>query len=98
MSTLKVEALTVRLPPGADRAEAAADVSFELKREEILCLVGESGSGKSVIAQTVMGLLPSTLRVSAGKIFLEGEELLSASESDCASCAARAWRWSSRSR
>ena len=80
MSALKVEALTVRLPPGADRAEAAADVSFEVKREEILCLVGESGSGKSVIAQTVMGLLPSTLRVSAGKIFLEGEELLSASE------------------
>ena len=80
MSTLKVEALTVRLPRAQSRAEAAADVSFEVKREEILCLVGESGSGKSVIAQTVMGLLPSTLRVSAGKIFLEGEELLSASE------------------
>jgi peptide/nickel transport system ATP-binding protein len=79
-STLKVAGLTVRLPPGGDRAEAVNDVSFELHRGEILCLVGESGSGKSVIAQAIMGLLPKTLRVSSGRILLEGEELLAAND------------------
>ncbi len=72
---LEVERLTIGLPPGADRAEAVAGVSFTVGRGEILCLVGESGSGKSVIAQGVMGLLPKTLRVAGGAIRLDGEDL-----------------------
>jgi len=78
MSTLRIQDLTVRLPPGGDRAEAVSKVSFSVEKQEILCLVGESGSGKSVIAQAVMGLLPDTLPVSSGKVFLEGEELTAA--------------------
>jgi peptide/nickel transport system ATP-binding protein len=46
---------------------------------EIVCLVGESGSGKSVIAHSVMGLLPKALRASAGAILLQGENVLTAS-------------------
>ena len=55
------------------------DVSFAVNRGEIVCLVGESGSGKSVTAQTVMGLLPRTLR-PVGAVRLEGEEILLAGE------------------
>ena len=73
--TLHVQNLSITLPPGGDRALAASDVSFQVKEHEILCLVGESGSGKSVIAQAIMGLLPGALRLSGGKILLEGEEL-----------------------
>jgi peptide/nickel transport system ATP-binding protein len=80
MSVLAVQGLTVKLPIGGDRPQAVSDVSFRVEQEEILCLVGESGSGKSVIAQAIMGLLPKTLRVCAGKTFLQDEELLSASE------------------
>jgi len=80
MSVLRVHALTVKLPIGGDRPEAVSDVSFEVQKEEILCLVGESGSGKSVIAQTIMGLLPKTLSVAGGKILLEDEDLLTAGE------------------
>ena len=80
MSTLRIQDLTVRLPPGGDRADAVSKVSFSVEKQEILCLVGESGSGKSVIAQAVMGLLPNTLPVASGKIFLEEEELTRASE------------------
>jgi peptide/nickel transport system ATP-binding protein len=76
MSALEVRNLTIALPAGAERAQAAAGVSFQVERGEILCLVGESGSGKSVIAQSIMGLLPNTLRVSAGEILLEGEQLV----------------------
>jgi peptide/nickel transport system ATP-binding protein len=75
MSVLRVENLTIALPSGADRLEAVSEVSFDVQKEEILCLVGESGSGKSVIAQAIMGLLPKTLPVSGGSIRLEGEEL-----------------------
>jgi oligopeptide/dipeptide ABC transporter ATP-binding protein len=57
-----------------------SDVSFGVERGEILCLVGESGSGKSVIAQAIMGLLPKTLRISSGEIFLEKENLTRAGE------------------
>jgi ABC-type glutathione transport system ATPase component len=80
MSALEVHNLTVKLPTGGDRAQAVSDVSFQVESKEILCLVGESGSGKSVIAQAIMGLLPKTLPVAAGKILLEGEDLRSAGE------------------
>jgi peptide/nickel transport system ATP-binding protein len=72
---LEVRELTIALPPGADRAEAVSRASFDVGRGEILCLVGESGSGKSVIAQSVMGLLPNTLRVTSGQCLLDGEDL-----------------------
>ncbi len=74
---LRVEGLTVDLPPGGDRPHALQDVSFEVHRGEILCLVGESGSGKSMTASAIMGLLPAPhVRASAGAILLEGLDLL----------------------
>ena len=75
MSVLEVRDLTIALPRGSDRTEAASRVSFSVERGEIVCLVGESGSGKSVIAQSVMGLLPASLPVTGGRILLEGEDI-----------------------
>jgi peptide/nickel transport system ATP-binding protein len=72
MSVLRVSNLSVSLPIGGDRPKAVDGASFEVAANEILCLVGESGSGKSVIAHTVMGLLPRTLRVSGGEVRLQG--------------------------
>ena len=72
---LDVRGLSIALPPGSDRAHAVSNVSFSVRRGEILCLVGESGSGKSVIAQSIMGLLPKTLPVSGGTILLEGGDI-----------------------
>ena len=80
MSVLELNGLTIGLPPGAERPEAASRVCLAVEQGEIVCLVGESGSGKSVIAQSVMGLLPRTLPVVAGSIRLEGEELAGAGE------------------
>ena len=77
---LEVRNLTIALPPGGDRARAVEGVSFCVEPHEIVCLVGESGSGKSVIAHAAMGLLPKTLKATAGEILLQGENILGASE------------------
>ena len=77
---LDIEDLCVDLPPGADRAHAVEELTLTLERDEILCVVGESGSGKSVMARSIMRLLPPRLRSSAGRIRFAGEDLLAASE------------------
>ncbi|EEB82872.1 ABC transporter ATP-binding protein [Roseobacter sp. GAI101] len=79
---LSVRNLTVDLPRGMERKHAVKDVSFDLPRGKILCVIGESGSGKSVTANTVMGLLPPAITVSAGQIIFRGEDLLKASKQD----------------
>ncbi len=79
-NVLEVKGLSIALPPGGERPHAVSNVSFTVGRGEILCLVGESGSGKSVIAQSVMGLLPRNLSVAAGSISLLDENITRAKE------------------
>ncbi len=75
---LRIEDLQVALPPGGDRRHAVDGVSLSIEPGKTLCVVGESGSGKSVMATTVMGLLPKEVRPSGGRILLKGEPLLGA--------------------
>jgi peptide/nickel transport system ATP-binding protein len=60
--------------------EALDDVSFEIVNGEIFGLVGESGCGKSVTVASVMGLVQKPGKVIAGKVLLEGEDLLQKSD------------------
>ena len=60
--------------------EALDDVSFEIFNGEIFGLVGESGCGKSVTVASVMGLVQKPGKVIAGKVLLEGEDLLEKSD------------------
>ncbi|WP_246856688.1 ABC transporter ATP-binding protein [Brenneria corticis] len=55
---------------------ALRDVTITVGRNEIVCLVGESGSGKSIIASSIMGLLPTGVRVVAGSVKLGRCDLL----------------------
>lgn len=45
-------------------------------------IAGESGSGKSLTAQAILGLLPSGLAVTKGRIELNGTNMLSQSEGE----------------
>ncbi|GAB6034215.1 ABC transporter ATP-binding protein [Galenea microaerophila] len=57
-------------------------ISFEIQRGEVFALVGESGSGKSLTSLAIMRLLPEALKVTAGKVLLEGQDLLQLTEAD----------------
>jgi peptide/nickel transport system ATP-binding protein len=53
------------------------DVSLTLAAGEVLGLVGESGAGKSTIAKALLGMLPSTVKVTGGWIRFGEQDLLS---------------------
>ena len=78
---LGVKDLKVRFYMRDGVIRAVNGVSFQLKRGETLGVVGESGCGKSVMALTVMGLIPRPPgRVESGVIYLEQRNLLQLSE------------------
>jgi len=80
---LTIENLSVALPSWADRAFAVDGVSLEVLHKEILCVVGESGSGKSMMAKSVLRLLPEPhVRVVSGRIVYGGKDLLALLPSD----------------
>ena len=56
-------------------------LSFRIREGETFGLVGETGSGKSVLALTIMGLLPSSAK-STGRISLDGTNLLELPDSE----------------
>ncbi len=76
MPLLAVEDLHTHFPTGDGVRRAVDGVSFTIERGEVLGLVGESGCGKSVTALSIMRLVSPPGRVTAGRIFLEGEDLL----------------------
>lgn len=63
--------------------KACDDVSFEVKKGEILGIVGESGSGKTVVSMSILKLISCPPGYFAGgKIFFEGKNILELSEND----------------
>lgn len=52
------------------------DVTIRLDSGETLALVGETGSGKTILAQSLMGVLPPNVHRHGGKIFICGKEIV----------------------
>ena len=75
MTVLSVENLTISYRTARRWREVVHNVSFTLRRGEMLAFVGESGSGKTTTAQAIIGLLADNARRDAGKIVLNGEEI-----------------------
>lgn len=57
-NVLEVKNLSVSFHSTAGEVQAVRDVSFSLKKGEVLAIVGESGCGKSVLCKSIMKLLP----------------------------------------
>jgi microcin C transport system ATP-binding protein len=74
---LEIENLSVTFGHGDRAVEAVRGVSFHINEGETLALVGESGSGKSVMALSVMQLLPYPLaHHPSGSIKFKLQELV----------------------
>lgn len=55
-SVLEVENLSVKF----DEQEVLKNISFSVKKGEVLAIVGPNGSGKSVLFRALLGLIPFT--------------------------------------
>lgn len=73
---LEVNHLSVSFDTPLGELEAVRDVSWKLAPGEVLAVVGESGCGKTVMVQSIMKLLPPTAKYKAGRILVEGEDLV----------------------
>ena len=76
MPLLEIEDLTVEFPTRAGPFRAVDGVSLTVDAGEVLSIVGESGSGKSVSMLAVMGLLPPTATIRAGRLDFQGRSLI----------------------
>jgi oligopeptide transport system ATP-binding protein len=57
---IRVRASATWFEAGGETVKAVDDVSFDIRRGEVLGLVGESGSGKSTIGRSLLRLVPVT--------------------------------------
>jgi len=77
---LAVEDLRVVIPSRRGEIKAVDGVSFGVQPGEVVGIVGESGSGKSMMALSILGLIPKPGRVAQGRIALNGRDLVGLSE------------------
>jgi len=82
MSVLDVKDLTTHFFMQEAVARAVEDVSFSLRKGEMLGLAGESGCGKTTTALSIMKLLPPGGRILKGEIILDEEDLVKKTDSE----------------
>jgi len=75
---LSIENLSVDFISESGKTAAVKNISFQVRKGEILALVGESGSGKSVTSLSILQLLPKPpAHYPQGKIiFAEGGDVI----------------------
>ncbi len=73
---ISVRDLTVRYRTRDAVTYATENVSFDLRRGEILTLVGESGCGKTTAGMSILRLLPGGAEVLSGEVWFDGHDLL----------------------
>ena len=76
---IDVENLRVTFPTRSGTFEAVRGISFTLGRER-LGIVGESGSGKSMTGRALLRLIRPPGQITADRMEMNGESLLTASE------------------
>lgn len=73
---VRLETRDLRIELASSREDVVSEVSFSVRAGEVLGLVGESGSGKTTVALALLGHARRGLKISAGQINLDGEDIL----------------------
>lgn len=81
-SALSIVDLVVRFITPQGVIDAVRGLTLELRQGETLGLLGQSGSGKSMIAWSILGLIPRPGRIERGEVRLFGRDLLKAKDEE----------------
>lgn len=79
-AVLEVSRLSTAVRGRGGTGYAVDDASLSVHRGEIVGLVGESGSGKTLLARSIMRVLPPGVSITGGTIRVLGEEVTSKSD------------------
>ena len=79
---LEVKNLSVAFPTDDGLVQAVDSLSFSVEKGKTLGIVGESGSGKSVTSLAILGLQKGSKARVSGEIWVDGMEVVAASEGD----------------
>ncbi|MCY1047438.1 dipeptide/oligopeptide/nickel ABC transporter permease/ATP-binding protein [Corallococcus sp. bb12-1] len=85
---LSVQDLSIDYATEKGASRVVDTVSFDLAPGEVFGLAGESGSGKSTIGSALLGLLPSSARITQGRILFNGMDVTALEGAGL-----RAFRW-----
>ena len=77
---LRIKNLSLGLNNPKNEKLLIDNVSFEIKKNEIVSIIGESGSGKTLTAMSILGLLDKALFNISGQIIFNKINLLSVNE------------------
>ena len=79
---LKIENLNLGFEIKSSFYQVLYDVGFSVQEGETFAIVGESGCGKSMTAMSIINLLPKGAKITSGKIFFNGQNLLELSQKE----------------
>ena len=77
---LRIKNLSLGLNNPKNEKLLIDNVSFDIKKNEIVSIIGESGSGKTLTAMSILGLLDKALFNISGQIIFNKINLLSVNE------------------
>ena len=76
MALLEVKDLTTVFDTVQGRIKAVDSLSLSVDSGETLGIVGESGCGKTMLALSIMRLVPGVGKIIQGEILFSGKNLL----------------------
>lgn len=65
---IRIDDLCIAIDIKGGALEVVRGTSFRIPAGKTVALVGESGSGKSILAQSILGILPKVATITSGSI------------------------------